>query len=229
MAIERGMDGNLTLASVAAARLRADILRGALPPGGKLRLETLRERYGVGASPLREALASLAAEGLVLRLDQRGFRVAGADAAALADLIETRCLAETAALRAAMARGDAAWEERLLVANHRLARASRSLEADVFVPNPEWDALHRAFHQALIEACGAPSLLAFCAELHDRATRFRNLANRLSWPRRDVPGEHEALCAAAIARRAEEAAALLEEHYRRTGTYVGPSLGPGGG
>ena len=92
------MDGNLTLASVVAARLRADILSGDLPPGGKLRLETLRERYGIGASPLREALASLAAEGLVLRLDQRGFRVAGADEAALRDLIETRCLVETAAL-----------------------------------------------------------------------------------------------------------------------------------
>lgn len=224
------MDGNLTLASVVAARLRADILSGELPPGGKLRLEMLRERYGIGASPLREALASLAAEGLVLRLDQRGFRVAGADDAALHDLIETRCLAETAALRAAMARGDSAWEERVIVAHHRLARASRSLQPNAFVANPEWDALHRTFHLALIEACGAPSLLAFCAELHDRATRFRNLANRVAWPQRDVPGEHASLCDAAIARRADEAVLLLEEHYRRTGGFVGASLTrPGAG
>jgi DNA-binding GntR family transcriptional regulator len=222
------VDANLTLASVVAGRLRADILSGALPPGGKLRLEMLRERYGVGASPLREALASLTAEGLVLRLDQRGFRVAGADEAALRDLVETRCLVETSALRAAIARGDAAWEERVLVAHHRLARASRSLQTDTFVPNPEWDALHRTFHLTLIEACGAPSLLAFCAELHDRATRFRNLANRVAWPQRDVPGEHASLCDAAIARRANEAVLLLEEHYRRTGGFVGTALVPSG-
>lgn len=215
------MDSSLTLASQVEARLRADILHGALRPGEKLRLETLRERYGVGASPLREALAALSAEGLVLRLDQRGFRVAGADRPAFDDLVETRCLVETAALRAAIARGDAAWEERVLVAHHRLARASRSLDADAYVPNPDWDALHRDFHLALVEACGAPSLIAFCAELHDRATRFRNLSNSLAYPQRDVAVEHAALCEATLSRRVEEAAATLERHYRRTAGFLG--------
>jgi DNA-binding GntR family transcriptional regulator len=218
------MDSSLTLARLVEARLRADILHGVHRPGAKLRLEALRERYGVGASPLREALAALAAEGLVQRLDQRGFRVAGADQAALADLVETRCLAETAALRAAIVRGDAAWEERVLVAHHRLARASRSLEADAFVPNPAWDALHRDFHLALLEPCGAPSLLAFCADLHDRSTRFRNLSNSLAYPQRDVAAEHAALCEVTLARRAEDAAALLEKHYRHTANVLGDAL-----
>lgn len=219
------MDGTPTLASLVEARLRTDILQGTLRPGEKLRLETLRDRYGVGVSPLREALAALAAEGLVQRFDQRGFRVAGADKAALDDLVETRCLAEAAALRAAIARGDAAWEERVLVAHHRLTRTSRSLEADVYVPNPEWDALHRAFHLVLIEACGAPSLLAFCADLHDRATRFRNLSNSVAYPQREVASEHAALCEATLARRADVATALLEQHYRRTAGFLGSGLG----
>jgi DNA-binding GntR family transcriptional regulator len=218
------MKSALTLARLVEARLRADILHGNLRPGAKLRVEALRDRYEVGTSPLREALAALAADGLVRRLDQRGFRVAGADQAALTDLLETRCLAETAALRAAIQRGDAAWEERVLVAHHRLARVSRSLEADAYVPNPAWDTLHRDFHLMLINPCGAPRLVAFCADLHDQVTRFRNLSNSLAYPQRDVAAEHAALCEATLARRANDAAALLEGHYRHTADFLSDAL-----
>src|SRR5690349_2984120 len=214
-----------TLARRAMELLRQDILMGVLPPGSRLRIEGLRERYGVGASPLREALSQLAAEELVLRVDQRGFRVAPAEPETLPDLIETRCLIETAALRAAIARGDEAWEERVLVAHHRLARIPRSAEPDRFVPNPEWEAHHRAFHLALLEGCGAQALLAFCADLQDRALRFRHLSNQVAWPQRDVAAEHKAICEAVIARRADEASALLEAHYRRTGQFLGSAVG----
>ena len=49
-----------TQARQVAGVLRRDILEGALPPGSRLRIEGLRERYSVGASPLREALSQLA-------------------------------------------------------------------------------------------------------------------------------------------------------------------------
>jgi GntR family transcriptional regulator, carbon starvation induced regulator len=160
----------------------------------------------------------------VLRVDQRGFRVASAEPETLRDLIETRCLVETAALRAAIARGDAAWEERVLVAHHRLARTARSAEPERFAPNPDWEAHHRAFHLALLEGCGAQALLAFSAELHDRALRFRHLSNQVAWPLRDVAAEHRAVCEATIARRADDAANLLEAHYRRTGEFLGSAM-----
>jgi DNA-binding GntR family transcriptional regulator len=221
---EVSVDQVPTLARQVMGRLRRDILEGALPPGSRLRIEGLRERYGVGASPLREALSQLAAKGLVLRVDQRGFRVASAEPETLRDLIETRCLVETAALRAAIARGDAAWEEHVLVAHHRLGRTSRSAEPERFVPHPEWEAHHRAFHLALLEGCGAQALLAYCAELHDGALRFRHLSNQVAWPLRDVAAEHRAICEATIARRADDAAALLEAHYRRTAEFLGMAM-----
>ena len=221
---EVSVDQVPTLARQVMGRLRRDILAGALPPGSRLRIEGLRARYGVGASPLREALSQLVAEGLVLRVDQRGFRVASAEPETLRDLIETRCLVETAALRAAIARGDAAWEERVLVAHHRLARTPRSAQPERFVPHPDWEAHHRAFHLALLEGCGAQALLAFSAELHDRALRFRQLSNQIAWPQRDVAAEHRAICEATIARRADDAATLLEAHYRRTGEFLGTAM-----
>jgi GntR family carbon starvation induced transcriptional regulator len=209
-----------TLATHAVSALRRGILDGTLAPGSRLRIEDLRSRFGIGASPLREALSQLAAEGLVQRLDQRGFRVATADVSELNDLIETRCLIEGAALRASIEAGDEAWEERIIISQRRLSRMPRSQGVERFVPNPEWDQLHLAFHNALIGACRAVTVREICETLHHRATRFRNLSNAVAWRQRDVGHEHEALMTATLERRADEAVGLLAAHYRKTGTFV---------
>jgi DNA-binding GntR family transcriptional regulator len=47
-------------------RLRLDILHCRLKPGSRLLFKDLRNRYGSGLSPLREALMRLVADGLVL-------------------------------------------------------------------------------------------------------------------------------------------------------------------
>ena len=51
----------------------------------------LRKRYNAGASPLREALNRLSAEGFVEQKDQRGFVVADVNERSLDELIFTRC------------------------------------------------------------------------------------------------------------------------------------------
>jgi GntR family carbon starvation induced transcriptional regulator len=222
--LRTGEASGKTLATHAVSALRQWILDGALAPGSRLRIEELRARFGMGASPLREALSQLAAEGLVQRLDQRGFRVATADASELNDLIETRCLIEGAALRASIEAGDDGWEECIIIAHRRLSRVPRSLDAETFIPNPEWDKLHLAFHKALIGACRATTVLEICETLHHRATRFRNLSNAVAWRRREVGHEHDALVAAVLERRANEAVDLLLNHYRKTGALVGDAL-----
>ena len=65
-----------TFGDVAYQRLHADILWGRALPGSPLRFTELQLRYGVGVSPLREALSRLVSEGLVTTEGQRGFRVA---------------------------------------------------------------------------------------------------------------------------------------------------------
>lgn len=218
-----------TLATTAHRRLREDILSGRLPPGQKLKLRDLAARYGAGASPMREALSRLAAEGLAEQFEHRGFRVAAAAPGQLQGLIRSRVLAECAALREAIRRGDAAWEEALLVAEHRLGRAARSLDPQRFVSNPEWEACHLRFHQALLAACDAPQLLAFCEKLREEAQRYRALSNTLAYPGRDVAAEHVALARAALDRDAEKAAGLLAQHYERTGAFIGADLRCGTG
>src|SRR3954467_1932214 len=60
------------------ARLRDEIVSGALPPGTPLRAEELALRWSVSPTPVREALARLAGIGFVELRPQRGARVAEA-------------------------------------------------------------------------------------------------------------------------------------------------------
>ncbi|WP_198369637.1 GntR family transcriptional regulator [Roseomonas rosulenta] len=213
-----------TQATAAYRRLRAEILEGRLAPGQRLKVQDLAMLCGAGPSPVREALAQLAAEGLARRIEQRGFRVADADPADFAGLVRSRCLVEAAALREAIIRGDADWEDAVAATERRVARLPRSLDAARYVPNPAWEAAHRSFHTALLAASGAAPLIAFCERLREEAERYRALANAVAWPGRDVAAEHAAIAEAALDRDADRASALLADHLAATGEFVRVAL-----
>jgi DNA-binding GntR family transcriptional regulator len=82
-----------------AASLRADILDGRLAPGTPLRTEAVMARFGVSNSPLREAFAQLAAEGLVEVNRNRGAIVAPLTRESASDLLEVTALLWEGALR----------------------------------------------------------------------------------------------------------------------------------
>jgi len=214
-----------TLTSRAYASARRDIIEGRLKPGSKLKIEELRDRYDVGASPIREALSLLSSDGLVDRIEQRGFRVADISHNEFADILKVRCWLEERALREAIAKGDAAWEEALVLAAFRLSKEKRSTgTADNFVANAEWEVRHKLFHAALIAACGSPTLLAYCDQLYDKNVRYRNLAGAVSYPDRDPAQEHEAILEATLNRDAEAATNLLVIHYQNTGAFLADTL-----
>ncbi len=209
-----------TVASSVYDQLRLDILTGELRPGEKLRSEYLRDRYKAGISPVREALNRLATERLVCREDQRGFHVAGVSKAGLLELTKTRCWLEAIALRESIEHGDDAWEEQIVLAFHRLSRTPRSLDDATYAFNAKWEALHNAFHNALIANCDSHWLLGFCQQLADQADRYRQLAAAVSYPKRNEGSEHQALMEAALDRDADRAAALQCAHIRKTADIV---------
>ena len=208
-----------TLASSAYERLRRDIVEGTLSPGEKLRIDALRTLYGIGASPLREALNRLSAEGLVVQEDQRGFRVPPVSMDDLQELTRTRRWLNEIALRESIARGDSAWEERIVVAHHRLSRTPFNLGAP-HLANPEWERRHREFHAALIASCGSRWIAASWVQLFDLADRYRYLSKRGDGEHRDVPTEHRVIMEATLARNTELAIRLLNEHVSRTAELV---------
>lgn len=209
-----------TAASAIFAAVRADILSGELAPGLRLRIDGLCERFAATANPVREALNRLAAEGLVDIKDQRGFWVASASLEEWRELVRTRCLVEACALREAIANRDEAWEDGVVLSLHRLSRTPRFQPESELAPNPEWEKRHHAFHNALLEACKAPTLLAFCEELRERSDRYRHIASISPEARKTYGDEHKSIAEAALASDADLAARLLTEHYVRTLTIV---------
>jgi len=217
---ERRDANGATLASDVYGRLRHDILSGVLPPGEKLRVEFMRDRYSVGNSPIREALNRLSSDGLVMREDQKGFHVASVSRSELEELVRTRCWLEEIALRESIAHGGTEWEENLVLAFHRMSRVPRSSKERTYSANPEWEGLHQAFHAALIGAARSRWLDGFCTQLRDQADRYRQFAVAASYPRRNELDEHRAIFDAAIDGDSDAAIRHLHAHYQRTADII---------
>jgi GntR family transcriptional regulator, carbon starvation induced regulator len=231
-----------SLTAKVSVQIRRDILEMRWSPDSKLRLDDLRAEYRVGLSPLREALSRLAAEGLVVSEDQRGFRVTPASLADLDDLTRLRSHIEASALSRSIERGDDSWEADLVRAHHHLSLAALTNGGSSDAGILEWERRHQAFHDALVAACASPRLLRLRSQLFDQFLRYLRLAveaadtppQAIATPRdaerylavahagftRDPGAEHEALTAAALSRDVARCVELIGAHIRLTADFV---------
>jgi DNA-binding GntR family transcriptional regulator len=216
---KRGSDMTRGPVSAVYARVREDIMTGALAPGSRITIRALCGRFDAGMSPMREALNRMIAERLVILSETRRLRVAPLTEEDLDELTETRCWLEERALRSAIARGDEAWEERVLLLGHRLTRLKRE-GGDAPIRDPHWEAVHRDFHESLLSSCGSRWLLEFCRQLFDLAERYRLVARLSAAERPRHAEEHQQIAAAIVRRDADEAVRLLSEHYWKTANLV---------
>ncbi len=213
-ASENGLHEPKTLVESAYRNLRRDIIEGRLQPGEKLRVEHIKDNYGVGAGTLREALSLLISDALVVSQGQRGFNVAPVSVEDFEDITRTRVMLECEALRQSIAMGDDAWEGELLAAFHRLTKAEERLrEPDA---REEWEERNRIFHEVLISACPSRWIKHFLSILYHQAERYRRLSLYLQPIPRDVHAEHEELFNATLARDADRATAAMAEHILLT-------------
>jgi DNA-binding GntR family transcriptional regulator len=209
-----------TLTERASTRVEADIVSGALAPGARLGIAETAARYGVGATPLREALSRLAARGLVDAIGMRGFRVKAISYEDLADIVCIRTTIEREALRRSMANGGGEWEAGVVASLHRLRHYARLNPRSLTEGEREFDALHKAFHTALISACASPRMLAAHSDLYDQAYRYRRLMMS-GFPDPEVfLAEHDRLADLALRRAQPEANAALETHIASTLGHV---------
>jgi DNA-binding GntR family transcriptional regulator len=203
-----------TLVDQVETRLREDIINGVWPAGARLGIEELRCRYGMGATPIREALSRLYAEGIVAMLQNRGFRVPPMTHEDLLDISRTRAVIEAAAARDAVEHGDDYWEAQLVAAFHVLERRATGDLVDRMRLQGYYEA-HHAFHIALFSACRTPRLMRLQERLELQHSRYYR---RL--PLGNVKGEeieeHRRLLNLAIARDGAGIAAALAEHVMLT-------------
>ncbi len=204
-----------TLASKIFSILRRDIITGQLKPGSKVKTQALSDRFGVGLSPVREALNRLASQGLIAQADRRGFSVMPVSEEELADITDTRIWVEGAALERSIDRGTGAWEENVLVAFHRLSRTPRFV-LNSNADSDEWIEAHRSFHMSLLSACGSAWVTKFCAQVFEASERYRHLGGLAAGARESADEEHRAIMQATIDRDKRKALDLLTAHYRKT-------------
>ncbi|MDP1968268.1 MAG: FCD domain-containing protein [Burkholderiaceae bacterium] len=209
-----------TLFEATYRQLRRDIIHGLYLPNDKLRVEHLKAVYKVSGGTLREALALLVSDSLVVSQGQRGFRVAPMSLADLQDLTRTRVLLECASLRESMAHGGDAWEAAVVSTFHRLSLSEERLQADAAGAFDEWEARNREFHDALVSACPSPWLERLRSLLYQQTERYRRFTAVNGPPPGSVHEEHREIFEAAIQRNAERAVAAMELHINRALTII---------
>jgi len=209
-----------TLAVKVYEQLRRDIRSGALAPGSPLRTEWLKSHYETGVSPLREALARLAAESFVTAQGKQGFRVAEVSEADFDELVDIRRALEAGALEAAMANGDDDWEAEIIATYHKLIKAASPAQGADAAAEEERELRHRRFHEALIAACGSRWQLRFLNNLTSHLERYRRIMRPASQVSagfiQDVADEHKELMERTIQRDVKGALKVLDAHRLRT-------------
>ena len=193
--------------------LRTALVAGELEPGEVYSAPALGERFGVSATPVREAMQQLAQEGAVEVVPNRGFRVVVRGARELAELAEVRALIEVPVmLRLARTVPAERWAELRPLAEATVRAASLGSPA-------AYAESDRAFHRALLALAGNEQLARVAEDLHRRA-QWPLVGNRASHGRAALladAAEHTALLDAL----ATQDLALVQQRVREH--FAGPA------
>ncbi|MCX4747600.1 GntR family transcriptional regulator [Kitasatospora sp. NBC_01287] len=119
-----------------AGALREELMAGRLAAGGNFTVKEIAELYGVSATPAREALVDLAAQGLLRAEHHRGFTVPELGWSDFLEIFEARVMLTDSAFRRLAVRPSGYDWTRLSSLRRRAeaaARAARAGQLDVMV------------------------------------------------------------------------------------------------
>jgi DNA-binding GntR family transcriptional regulator len=191
----------------AARRLRAMIQLNELPPGARLREVQLCAQLGVSRTPLREALRTLAAEGLVNQLPNRSMVVAPLDPVDIEHLYRVFGAVEGLAGELACAK----------VTEEQLGEIGRLLSQMVDLheqgDRAAYMKVNEKIHRMVIDIAANPVLTSVWLSLVPRVERARSLSNldRARWTA--ALFEHSKMFAALTARDGPLLRRLASEHF----------------
>ncbi|MFE7764665.1 GntR family transcriptional regulator [Streptomyces sp. NPDC057438] len=193
--------------------LRAALAGGELAPGEVYSAPALGERFGVSATPVREAMQQLAIEGAVEVVPNRGFRVVRRGARELAELAEVRALLQVpVVLRLARTVPADRWGALRPLADETARAASSGCRAT-------YGDADRAFHRGVLGLAGNEQLLQITDDLHRRtqlplgAGHSGDIGSGGRVELMADAAEHIALLDALVAEDLEAACCLVEKHF----------------
>jgi DNA-binding GntR family transcriptional regulator len=204
----------LTLHDQVATRVRDMIIEGELEPGSRVNEGALGASLGVSRTPLREALKTLAGEGLIDIVPARGAIVRKLTPEAAAAMLEVMAALEALAGRLACERASNADIQGVRCIHDRMlslyARRKRL----------EYYKLNQQIHTEIVRLSGNPELSTVHGVMQARLKRVRFLGNSGPENWALAVAEHDEMIAALEARNGAALAEVLTRHMENSWARV---------
>lgn len=193
-----------TVQETIADTLRESIINGEYKPGDRLVQDDIADRYGVSRIPVREAMRTLSAEGMLTFFSRRGAIVTALSKDDIKEILSIRGVLEGMAACLAVERATAEEVE-------RIREAFGELEASQDDPELYFQG-NWAFHQAILEAAHSPRLREIINNLRNTvepvARRYLIATGRVEIAHKD----HQALVNAIESRDSKAAEVVATGH-----------------
>jgi DNA-binding GntR family transcriptional regulator len=206
MAILDALGGRTSLRETIAERLRGAIITGEMRPGQVYSAAALALELGVSATPVREAMLTLAQEGMVEVARNKGFRVIELTDADLDQITYIRRLIEVPAVAEIAAGPRHAEAAELRPEAEAIARAAEASDLN------EYLRADREFHLGLLELSGNEILVQIVGDLRSRARLYGLRSLTESGTLSASAAEHGQILDLVIQGDDEGARALMDRH-----------------
>jgi DNA-binding GntR family transcriptional regulator len=196
-------------------RVRRWIVSGTLSPGAKISIRSIADTLGVSTMPVREALRTLQAEGLVM-FERRSVTVTRLSKDQVAQIFQIRLRLEQLASEWAIGKideDDVADIERILLAMDR---------DDITVE--EWRQLNQDFHRRFYDCAGSPHLLELIRNVWDRVEPYMAIYASSVSDFHEAHRQHSEILELIRARDLGELLAKIADHLEYTADAVAKTL-----
>lgn len=200
----------LPLHEVVSGRIRDLIIEGQLAPGDEVSEPMLCELLGVSRTPIREAVRTLAGEGLIVLRPGRSTIVRQFTQEEVRGMLDVLAELEAMAARA-VCRSATDAQIQAIVADHK--QMMRHFEAGERLP---YYKLNQQIHTRIVEAAGNAALTEVHELLQARMKRLRYVGNGTPTKWHDAAAEHGKMIEALLARDEEAAATAMRTHILNT-------------
>ncbi|MEO7448453.1 MAG: GntR family transcriptional regulator [Humibacillus sp.] len=202
-------DNQANLRQQVGGALRALLITGAMRPGQVYSAPKLAGRFGVSATPVREAMLDLVSEGLVTVVRNKGFRVTEVDDKELDSIAELRGLIEVPVMGMVAQECDAATAievERLRPLATQITKAAA--EGDLLT----YTEVDNEFHTRFLALHGNPRVVSVVHDLRLRSRLFGLEALAAAGVLAQMSHEHEQMVDAALRRDGDGMREVMGRH-----------------
>ena len=196
----------VTLHDAVLGQIRDMIIEGQLLPGTRINEGQVGASLGVSRTPLREAIKTLASEGLVEIVPAKGAVVRRFTESDIREILKVLKALEQAAARLACARASDAQIKKIRQMHERMLTLYASRDRLAYFK------LNQAIHSAIVQAAGNTVLAQTHETLQSRIKRIRFIGHEGSARWAAAVAEHEEMNAALNARNSDALVEVLGRH-----------------